>query len=252
MAFHISPKFRKLTLFFLVIAAFTVFTANLDWTKSRGEIAANKGNEKELLEPKVNNDFNTETQKEVNVEPPAIKIKSVDDLSKLINGEIFALLGESQEGDVNLLLMVKKIDKQSKFTQIEAFDENGVAAVITLTNSFTNVFIKTANSIFEYAGNDFSGTVNQVTDLNLADDMYIRETSAISVQEKPKLKKLASEMSDATFVMVDAEKFPESRKLATVDNLPTFAVFKSGQFVNQTQTNKFDVLKDLIDEASSN
>ena len=59
-------------------------------------------------------------------------------------------------------------------------------------------------------------------------------------------------MPDASFVIVDAEKFPESRKLATVDNLPTFAVFKAGQFVNQTQTNKFDVLKDLIDEASSN
>ncbi len=65
---------------------------------------------------------------------------------------------------------------------------------------------------------------------------------------KPKFKKLASEMSDASFVIVDAEKFPESRKLATVDNLPTFAIFKSGQFVNQTQTNKFDVLKDLVSE----
>ena len=69
---------------------------------------------------------------------------------------------------------------------------------------------------------------------------------------KKKKKKLASEMPDASFVIVDAEKFPESRKLATVDNLPTFAVFKSGQFINQTQTNKFDVLKELIDEASSN
>ena len=69
---------------------------------------------------------------------------------------------------------------------------------------------------------------------------------------KPKFKKLASEMPDASFVIVDAEKFAESRKLATVDNLPTFAVFKFGKFVNQIQTNKFDVLKDLIDEASRN
>jgi len=69
---------------------------------------------------------------------------------------------------------------------------------------------------------------------------------------KPKFKKLASEMTDATFVIADAEKFPESRKLANVDNLPTFAVFKSGQFINQTQTNKFDVLKALVDEAASN
>ena len=69
---------------------------------------------------------------------------------------------------------------------------------------------------------------------------------------KPKFKKLASELENVTFVIADAEKFPESRKLATVDNLPTFAAFKKGTFVNQTQTNKFDVLKDLVDEVASN
>ncbi|GAL67895.1 thioredoxin family protein [Jejuia pallidilutea] len=69
---------------------------------------------------------------------------------------------------------------------------------------------------------------------------------------KPKVKKLASELEDVTFVIADAEKFPESRKLATVDNLPTFATFKNGSFVNQVQTNKFDVLKDLVNEVTSN
>ncbi|WP_339632479.1 thioredoxin family protein [Bizionia echini] len=64
---------------------------------------------------------------------------------------------------------------------------------------------------------------------------------------KPKFKKLASEHDDITFVIADAEKFPESRKLATVDNLPTFATFKKGEFVSQEQTNKFDVLKELVD-----
>ena len=69
---------------------------------------------------------------------------------------------------------------------------------------------------------------------------------------KPKFKKLSSENPQAVFVIADAEKFPESRKLATVDNLPTFATFKNGQFVNQVQTNKFEVLKDLVDEVTSN
>ncbi len=69
---------------------------------------------------------------------------------------------------------------------------------------------------------------------------------------KPKVKKLASENETITFVIADAEKFPESRKLATVDNLPTFATFKNGKFVNQVQTNKFEVLKDLVDEVTSN
>ncbi|GGG44539.1 thioredoxin family protein [Bizionia arctica] len=64
---------------------------------------------------------------------------------------------------------------------------------------------------------------------------------------KPKFKKLASENENKKFVIVDAEKFPESRKLATVDNLPTFATYKNGAFVSQTQTNKMDVLKELVD-----
>lgn len=69
---------------------------------------------------------------------------------------------------------------------------------------------------------------------------------------KPKFKKLAGENENATFLMVDAEKFPESRKLAKVDNLPTFATFKDGAFVNQVQTNKFELLKDLVNEVTSN
>lgn len=69
---------------------------------------------------------------------------------------------------------------------------------------------------------------------------------------KPKFKKLATENSNTKFVIVDAEKFPESRKLATVDNLPTFAAFNKGNFVNQVQTNKFEVLKELVDEVANN
>tara|TARA_R100000935_G_scaffold46715_1_gene70263 strand:- start:7 stop:321 length:315 start_codon:yes stop_codon:yes gene_type:complete len=69
---------------------------------------------------------------------------------------------------------------------------------------------------------------------------------------KPKFKKLAGENDSATFLMVDAEKYPESRKMANVDNLPTFASFKDGKLVNQVQTNKFELLKDLVNEVTSN
>jgi len=65
---------------------------------------------------------------------------------------------------------------------------------------------------------------------------------------KPKFKKLAAENENMEFVLIDAEKFPESRQLAQVDNLPTFATFVDGKKVNQTQTNKFDVLKELVNE----
>jgi len=69
---------------------------------------------------------------------------------------------------------------------------------------------------------------------------------------KPKFKKLASENESISFVIVDAEKFPESRKMAKVDNLPTFATYKDGVFVNQVQTNKFEILNDLVNEVTNN
>lgn len=65
---------------------------------------------------------------------------------------------------------------------------------------------------------------------------------------KPKFKMLASQNENIPFVIVDAEQFPESRKLAKVDNLPTFATFKNGVLVNQTQTNKAEVLTELVNK----
>ena len=68
---------------------------------------------------------------------------------------------------------------------------------------------------------------------------------------KPKFKKLSAEQEEVTFVMIDAEKNPESRKLAKVDNLPTFAAFKNGELKKQVQTNKFEALKILVDEIAA-
>ncbi|SHJ89287.1 thioredoxin family protein [Epilithonimonas mollis] len=65
---------------------------------------------------------------------------------------------------------------------------------------------------------------------------------------KPKFKKLASENDEIPFYYVDAEKLPESRKLATVDNLPTFAAFEGGALKNQVQTNQAESLNNLFSE----
>ena len=65
---------------------------------------------------------------------------------------------------------------------------------------------------------------------------------------KPKFKKLAAENEDIPFLYVDAEKLPESRKLAKVDNLPTFAVFSKGELVNQVQSNQTESLINLFNE----
>ena len=103
--------------------------------------------------------------------------------------------------------------------------------------------------------------LQELTEDNLAD--LIRDKPLAFVQYsagwcgncrimKPKFKKFSSEMEDVPFFLVDYEKFHESRKLSNVDNLPTFASFKDGKNSGQIQTNKTDVLKSFIDEASAN
>jgi thioredoxin len=68
---------------------------------------------------------------------------------------------------------------------------------------------------------------------------------------KPTFKRLGQE-SAANFVIVDAEKYPNSRNLAQVTNLPTFAAFRNGELVKQVQTNKPALLKEFINEITNN
>jgi len=67
---------------------------------------------------------------------------------------------------------------------------------------------------------------------------------------KPIFKRIGEERDDVQFILIDAEKNPNSRSLATVDNLPTFAAFKDGALVQQTQTNKPAVFKEFIHEVT--
>lgn len=103
--------------------------------------------------------------------------------------------------------------------------------------------------------------VNELTEDNLqeliagADRVVVQYTAGWCGNcriMKPKFKKLATETPDTTFIIADAEKFPNSRKLAKVDNLPTFASFNKGELQKQVQTNKFEVLKDFINETTPN
>ncbi len=68
---------------------------------------------------------------------------------------------------------------------------------------------------------------------------------------KPKFKRMATETPDAKFIYVDAEKFVESRQLADVPNLPTFAIFKGGEKVGQVTASKIEAIKELYNEVTS-
>lgn len=65
---------------------------------------------------------------------------------------------------------------------------------------------------------------------------------------KPKFKKLADETNDVKFYYVDAEKYPESRSLATIENLPTFAGFKNGELVKQKTSSNENAIKEVLGE----
>jgi thioredoxin 1 len=69
---------------------------------------------------------------------------------------------------------------------------------------------------------------------------------------KPKFKRLSTETEGVKFVYVDAEKFPESRKLANVSNLPTFASFSNGELVKELQGNKEEVIKEVLTAITNN
>jgi len=95
----------------------------------------------------------------------------------------------------------------------------------------------------------------ELTEDNL--QQYLADHSKVMVQYaaswcgncrimKPKFKKLAAENEEVAFLIVDAEKYPNSRKFANVDNLPTFAAFENGALVDQVQTNKVEGLTELF------
>jgi len=65
----------------------------------------------------------------------------------------------------------------------------------------------------------------------------------------PKYRRLSDDdrFEGVTFLDVNAEENPEARKMAGVDNLPFFAVFKNGELVKGLPTSKEDVVVEMIE-----
>lgn len=69
---------------------------------------------------------------------------------------------------------------------------------------------------------------------------------------KPKFKRMAGENEGVVFVYVDAEKLPNSRQLAEVKNLPTFAGFRNGSLISQSAGNKTENISNILHEITNN
>lgn len=65
----------------------------------------------------------------------------------------------------------------------------------------------------------------------------------------PKFRRLSDNEAnaDVLFLDVNAEESPEARKLAGVDNLPFFAVFKNGKLLEGQSTSKEENVNALIE-----
>ncbi len=66
----------------------------------------------------------------------------------------------------------------------------------------------------------------------------------------PKFKRLSDDerFQGVTFIEVNAEKSPNARKLAAVDNLPFIAVFKNGELVEGASTSKEEYVTAMMDK----
>ncbi len=64
----------------------------------------------------------------------------------------------------------------------------------------------------------------------------------------PKYKRLSGDerFTDILFLDINAEHNPESRKIAGVDTLPYFAVFKNGELIKALSTTKEENFVELL------
>lgn len=67
---------------------------------------------------------------------------------------------------------------------------------------------------------------------------------------KPKYRRLSEDerFSTIAFLDTDAEHNPEARKLAGVQSLPYFAIFKNGEFVEGLSTSKEESVVELLEK----
>ena len=66
----------------------------------------------------------------------------------------------------------------------------------------------------------------------------------------PKFRRLSDseDYQDIKFIDVNAEQNEKARKMAAVDNLPFFAVFKNGKKLDGSPTSKEEVVREMIEK----
>ena len=117
----------------------------------------------------------------VAVRPGVVAINDSADFLDLAVGQKFSVRGNAQNSQVLIILDVISKSALSAATLITASSDSGLTSVVTLTDSLTNILIKTPSNIFEYSGGKFTGGVDPTKDLNLDDDMHFNESQEMII-----------------------------------------------------------------------
>ena len=110
---------------------------------------------------------------------PILSVNSSSDLRLLEHEDTFTLRLSSNSAESLQSLIVLSLRIEPDYRQIEASSGDGVTAIITFTDTMTNVFVKSASGVYEYSGPDFDGSLKRVTKLNIVDDMRFPDDRAI-------------------------------------------------------------------------
>jgi hypothetical protein len=118
------------------------------------------------------------------IAPPASDVVAIDnraDFFDLEVGQMFSVKGDTKNSQALIVLDVISKSVSPTFTLITASTDPGFTSVITVTDSLTNILVKTPSRVFEYSGDEFNGVVDLLRDLNLGDDIHFVEPKEILI-----------------------------------------------------------------------
>ena len=101
-----------------------------------------------------------------------IEINDATDIFNLDIDNRFSFRVGEMGSDTVVLMQVRELSKNPTFTQIQARGIDSEIAIITVTPSLTNILLKTSGNIYEYIGDNFDGTMRQVAQVDIADDIH--------------------------------------------------------------------------------
>lgn len=105
--------------------------------------------------------------------PDVVALNDSADFLDLPVGQKFSLKGNIPNSQIRIVLQVVNKSVSPGVTIISASSDSGLTSIITLTESLTNILVKTANNTFEYSGSEFMGVVDPIRNRNLSEDIYL-------------------------------------------------------------------------------